>query len=450
MPGGTEAIRPADIRSIFQNRCRWLSPDEFALRHDLETDDRQPDERRPRPPRHHTIEADGGLQASGKTIEFAGYLRAYVKLRRSESDLADREETLPPVSVGETLQCAGIEPKSHRSRPIATARPRSPGRLDMGIGRPSTYVDHRHHPRPRLRVQAEASNVLVPTWTAFAVSQLLEEHLPEAGRLPIHRGDGGRTGHHQRGEMSHLDYLRMFYFGNEHPGLKQLLQDKASEIDARSVCQISLGKPQGQGERAAEIFVRVGRYGPFLEQAERRASLPDKLPPDELTLETALEMLEKAQQSDEPLGLCPDTHKPVFVKVGRFGPYVQRGAGSDDEKPQNASLLKDMDPAHVTLEIALKLLSLPRTLGQHPQTGEPVVAHNGRFGPYGSAARRRDPCPTAIRRWRLLWSRHCTCWPAEVRAAAVEEPAKVFDASPVTGQPVRLMQGRYGPYVSDG
>ena len=101
-----------------------------------------------------------------------------------------------------------------------------------------------------------------------------------------------------------------------------------------------------------------------MEQGNRRASLPDKLPPDELTLASALEMLDKAEQGDEPLGICPDTHKPVFVKIGRFGPYVQRGTAEDDEKPQNASLLKGMEPEHVTLEIALQLLSLPRTLGE--------------------------------------------------------------------------------------
>ena len=157
-----------------------------------------------------------------------------------------------------------------------------------------------------------------------------------------------------RGEMNHLDYLRMFYFGNEHPGLKQLLQDKV-ERDRRPRRLPHLARQAaGRGEQAAEIFVRVGRYGPFLEQGDRRASLPDKLPPDELTLAAALEMLDKAEQGDEPLGICPETHKPVFVKVGRFGPYVQRGTAEDDEKPQNASLLKGMDPEHVTLEIALE------------------------------------------------------------------------------------------------
>jgi DNA topoisomerase I len=224
------------------------------------------------------------------------------------------------------------------------------------------------------------------------------------------------------------------------------------EIDARSVCRISIGKPPGKGKQAGEIFVRVGRYGPFLEQGDRRASLPEKLPPDELTLGTALEMLGKAEAGDEPLGICPDTHKPVFVKVGRFGPYVQRGIGGDDEKPQNASLLRGMDPQHVTLEIALRLLSLPRTLGAHPQTGEPVLAHNGRYGPYVKCGEETRSLPDGYTPLEITLEQalQLLAQPKSRRGvAARKEPAKVFDPSPVTAQPVRLMQGRYGPYVSD-
>ena len=137
----------------------------------------------------------------------------------------------------------------------------------------------------------------------------------------------------------------------------------------------------GQPEGRDAIFVRVGRYGPFVEQGERRASLLDKMAPDELTLQTTLEMLDKASQAEEPLGICPDTHKPVYVKIGRFGPYVQRGTAEDEEKPQNASLLRAWS-RKMDLATALELLSLPRKLGPHPQTGEPIVAYNGRFGPY--------------------------------------------------------------------
>jgi DNA topoisomerase-1 len=253
--------------------------------------------------------------------------------------------------------------------------------------------------------------------------------------------------------MNYLDYLRMFYFGNEHPGLKQLLADKQNEIDARDVCRISLGKPPGQGDDAAEIFVRVGRYGPFLEQAARRASLPEQLPPDELTLGAALDMLTKADQGDQPLGICPETGKPVFVKVGRFGPYVQRGTAEDDEKPQNASLLKGMAPEQVDLQTALRLLSLPRTLGEHPVSHEEVVAHNGRFGPYVKCGSETRSLPVGCSPLDITLEAalELLAQPKSRRGAAVsKEPLKVFDASPVSGQPVRLLHGRYGPYVSDG
>ena len=456
-----EAIRPAGHPFDFPDALRGrLSPDEFKL-YDMIWKRTVASQMSDARGHRLTIGIEGGgavFEARGKTIEFPGYLRAYVEGSDDpESDLAERDEVLPAVSVGETLRCRGMEPKSHTTQPPNRYSEAALTRAleEMGIGRPSTYASIIDTILARDYVfKIKRGNVLVPTWTAFAVSQLLVEHLPELVDYQFTAEMEDELDAISRGEMNHLDYLRMFYFGNEHPGLRQLLKDKVTEIDARNVCRISLGKPEGKKAGADEIFVRVGRYGPFLEQGDRRASLPDKLPPDELTLTTAMEMLDKAQQSDEPLGICPDTHKPVFVKVGRFGPYVQRGIGGDgEEKPQNASLLRGMDPQHVTLETALRLLSLPRTLGGHPQTGEPVVAHNGRFGPYvkcgeetRSLAEGLSPLDITLEQALQLLAQ-----PKSRRgAAARKEPVKAFDASPVTGQPVRLMQGRYGPYVSDG
>ncbi len=148
------------------------------------------------------------------------------------------------------------------------------------------------------------------------------------------------------------------------------------EIDARDISRIRISP----ADEPNPIFVRVGKYGPFLEHGERRASLPEDLPPDEVTVAKAEELLSQAAVADQPLGNCPETGKPVYVKVGRFGPYVQRGTMEDEEKPKNASLMKGMKVEDVDLETALKLLSLPRTLGEHPETKEPVEAHNGRFG----------------------------------------------------------------------
>merc|ERR1712096_193376 len=167
-----------------------------------------------------------------------------------------------------------------------------------------------------------------------------------------------------REEAERTEYLRKFYLGNGQPGLKQQISAKLEEIDPRQMSRFSL--PYGvpiPTDGSEPVYVRVGKYGPFLEQGEHRASIPDGLPPDELTLAMAEELLTAAAKVEEPLGVCPDTHKPVFLKQGRFGPYIQLGATDDEEKPKNASLLKDMQPDDVDLELALKLLSLPLELG---------------------------------------------------------------------------------------
>ena len=190
---------------------------------------------------------------------------------------------------------------------------------EMGIGRPSTYASIIETILARDYVfKLNRGNVLVPTWTAFAVSQLLEEHLPELVDYQFTAEMEDELDAISRGELNHLDYLRMFYFGNEHPGLKQLLQDKVGEIDARNVCRISIGKPKSGGAGEEEIFVRVGRYGPFLEQAGRRAALPDKLPPDELTLEKALELLDKSATGRAAVGHLP---RNAQAGVRQGGPF---------------------------------------------------------------------------------------------------------------------------------
>jgi DNA topoisomerase-1 len=253
-----------------------------------------------------------------------------------------------------------------------------------------------------------------------------------------------------RGEAQHLDYLRKFYFGNGREGLKKLLADKVEEIDARDISRIPIGKPDG----GDDIVVRVGRYGPFLQQGDRRASLPEDMAPDEVTLEKAQELLAQAALAEEPLGHCPETKKPVFLKVGRFGPYVQRGVAEDEEKPKNASLLRGMKPEDVTLEAALKLLSLPRDLGVHPTLGETIVAQNGRFGPYVKCGEETRSLPAGVSpiEVSLAEAVELLNQPKAQRRGfgAKREPVRVFEASPLTQQPVHLLEGRYGLYLADG
>jgi DNA topoisomerase-1 len=260
-----------------------------------------------------------------------------------------------------------------------------------------------------------------------------------------------------RGEREYVDYLNEFYFGNGSAGapkrgLKAQLDHKSEEIDARHISRIWIGTPEG-GE---PVYVRVGRYSPFVEQGDRTATLPEDTPPDEVTLPVALNLLDQAQQGEEPLGICPDTARPVYLKVGRFGPYVQRGAPDEEDKPQNASLLKGMNPSDIDLATALKLLSLPRNLGDHPQhAGQAVMAYNGRFGPYVKSGEETRSLPADVSPLDVSLEQavHLLSQPKQHgrgRAAAKREPLKVFDESPVTKQKVQLLDGRYGPYVTDG
>ena len=451
-----EAIRPAGHPFDLPETIRGeLSPDEFKL-YDLvwkRTVASQMADARARRITI-TVQIDGALfEASGKIIDFPGYLRAYVEGSDDpESDLAGREIVLPQVALGEVLDCRRLAAKSHTTQPPNRYSEASLTRAleEMGIGRPSTYASIIDTILARDYVfKAKRGNVLVPTWTAFAVSQLLELHLPGLVDYQFTAEMEDELDAISRGEIGHLEYLRSFYFGKDQPGLKEQVKNKVSEIDARNVSRVLIGQPADQ----PEVFVRVGRYGPFLEQGERRASLPDKMPPDELTLDTALEMLDKAVQSEEPLGVDPETQKPVYLKVGRFGPYVQRGEAEDDEKPQNASLLKGMDPEGVTLEMALKLLSLPRTLGVHPTTSQPVVVFNGRFGPYVKCENETRSLSEGLSPLEVTFDQAMAllAQPKFSRGGGTrKEPIKVFEASPVTGNPVQVLSGRYGPYVADG
>jgi DNA topoisomerase-1 len=259
-----------------------------------------------------------------------------------------------------------------------------------------------------------------------------------------------------RGEFESVEYLHNFYFGkknNSHPGLKPQLDLKIQEVDPRELSRFPLGRPTS-GPHREEVFIRVGKFGPFLEHGERKASIPQDMPPDELNLAKALEMLEQASIGDEPLGIHPDTHKPVYLKQGRFGPYVQMGAGDEDEKPKNASLLPGMQPTDVTFELAVRLLSLPKTLGDHPQSKEPIVAFNGKFGPYikcgdetRSLPKEVSPLDVTLDQAVELLAQPKTRGRGR---GAPREPLKTFENSPVTSQPVKLLAGRYGNYVTDG
>jgi DNA topoisomerase I len=405
--------------------------------------------------RRITIQIEGGgcvFQVSGKTIDFPGYLRAYVEGSDDpDAELADQEQALPPVAVGESLECVHMEAKGHTTHPPDRFSEAALTKAleERGIGRPSTYASIIDTILFRNYV-FKKGGALVPTWVAFSVVKLLEDHLGNLVDYQFTAQMEDDLDAISRGEREHIDYLKSFYFGNGAPGLKPQLANKVEEIDARGISRILIGTPPG-GE---PVYVRVGRYSPFVEQGERTASLVEETPPDEVTLEMALTLLEQAGKAEEPLGVCPDTHKPVYLKVGRFGPYVQRGTPEDEEKPQNASLMKGMKPEDVDFATALKLLTLPRNLGDHPQQGQPVMAFNGRFGPYVKCGDETRSLPADISPLDVTLTQAVELL-AQPKArgrgaAAKKEPLKVFDASPVTGTKVQLLDGRYGPYLNDG
>ncbi len=402
-----------------------------------------------------TLKGDGAVfQVSGRTIDFPGYLRAYVEGSDDpQAELADKETLLPSVSLDEVVACRDLEGKSHVTQPPPRYSEAALTRAleEKGIGRPSTYASIIDTIQAREYV-FKKGNALVPSWTAFSVVRLLEEHLSNLVDYEFTAQMEDFLDAIARHETEHLAYLHEFFFGNETPGLRQRVEDKIKEVDARAVSRFSLGTPS-EGDHKEEVTLRVGKFGPFLEQGERRASVPHEMAPDELTLERALELLDEGQKDEEPLGVCPDTQKPVFLKKGRFGRYVQLGTPDKKEKPKNASLVKGMAPEEVDLQTALALLALPRTLGQHPKSDEPVIAANGRYGPYVKCGNETRSLPDDLSPLDVTLQQALAqlAQPkARGRNRTPKEPIKVFDPSPITDQPVKLLDGRYGPYVTDG
>ncbi|HVR29921.1 MAG TPA: type I DNA topoisomerase [Thermoanaerobaculia bacterium] len=386
------------------------------------------------------------FQARGKTIEFPGFLRAYAEGSDDPAaELADQEVLLPRVAAREQVEARGLEPRDHTTQPPPRYTEASLIKEleTRGIGRPSTYASIIDTILEREYVIRQG-NALVPTFTAFAVVNLLQKHFPDLVDFDFTARMEDDLDAISLGTKDSVPYLKEFYFGNHaRTGLHELTQQ---EIDARDSCTIPL---EGSAD-GAPVAVRVGRYGPYLERGDQRAAIPEDLPPDELDLARALELLEQDSGPRE-LGADPASGKPVFLKTGRFGPYVQLGEGdAGNDKPKMKSLLPGMTPDTLSLEQALLLLSLPREIGADPETGEPVVADHGRYGPYlkrgkdtrsldlvedvfsigldAALAKLREPKPTRRR------------GPATLRELGTD-PA---------GNVVRLMEGRYGPYVTDG
>ena len=377
-----EAIRPAgDAFRTPADVARELSRDEHAL-YDLvwkrtiasQMDDARGQTVSLRFGATSTGGEDAEFSASGTVITFRGFLAAYEEGRDEETANGDDERRLPPLEVGQELEATELEPEGHATNPPARYTEASLVKAleDRGIGRPSTYASIMGTILDRGYVFKKGT-ALVPTFLAFSVTGLLEQHF---GRLV----DYGFTARMEddldriaAGEEKRVDWLSRFYrgTGSEDKGLHALVTDHLDEIDARAVNSIPIGN---------DIVLRVGRYGPYLERGEDRASVPEDLPPDELTPAFAEELLAKPS-GDRTLGVEPGTDRQIVARDGRYGPYVSEvledGA---DGKPRTASLFKTMSLDTITLDDALRLLTLPRTLTA--PDGEEILVANGRYGPF--------------------------------------------------------------------
>lgn len=412
-----------------------------------------------------------GLTASGRVLRFAGFLRVYVESRDDPKARAEDEERfLPPLRKGQTVGVASAEPKGHTTQPPARYTEASLVREmeEQGIGRPSTYAAILQTIVDRGYVWKKGS-ALVPTFLAFAVTRLLEQHLGDLVDLDFTARMESDLDEIAGGTREAEPWLRRFYYGREKDqagdgrrGLQSLVGEGVGDIDARAICSLRLGKD----EEGRDVVVRVGRYGTYLQAGDdgQRVSIGDDVPPDEVTLEHALTLLQAASEQSGPLGNHPETGEPIYVKTGRYGDYVQLGDPSPAPKgrkrsaktakaakPKMASLWPSMDRGKLTLDEAVLVLSFPRELGAHPETGEPVTVQDGRFGPYvrsGKESRsleRHEQLATVTLEEALGILRQ-----PKRRRGASTSVLKELGEHPGNGLALSVKKGRFGPYVTDG
>jgi DNA topoisomerase-1 len=416
------------------------------------------------------------LGSSGRTITFAGFLKAYVETldEGSEAQADDAESRLPELAKGQSLVADSLTPEGHTTNP--PSRYTEPSLVksleDLGIGRPSTYASIIKTIQDRGYVWKKGQ-ALVPSWVAFAVVGLLEHHFGRLVDYDFTAAMEDELDAIAHGTQARTSWLTGFYFGGQQGsegsvaragGLKKLVGVNLEEIDAREINSVPVFD---------DVVVRVGRFGPYLERVEdgqsRRANLPEDLPPDELTREVA-EQLFSVPQEGRSLGTDPVTGHEIVAKEGRYGPYVTEILPDAEEpepekkesarkkaakpKPRTGSLFKDMSTETVTLEDALKLLSLPRLVGTDPDSGEEITAQNGRYGPYlkkGTDSRsltsEEQLFTVTLDEALEIYSR-----PKERgrRSAAATPPLRELGVDANSKKPMVIKDGRFGPYVTDG
>ncbi|WP_157428744.1 type I DNA topoisomerase [Agromyces salentinus] len=421
--------------------------------------------------------------ASGTVITFPGFRSAYEEGRdeeRNAEDASGEGAKLPALKEGQEIALEHVEAKGHETSPLPRYTEASlVKRLEeLGIGRPSTFASIISTIIDRGYV-TQRGQALVPSWIAFSVVRLLEEHFSDLVEYDFTAEMEDDLDRIASGEADRVDWLNGFYFGNEtHRGLRQVV-DNLGDIDAREINSIQI---------TDAITLRIGKYGPYLETVDadaaadappRRVNLPLDLAPDELTPAKAQELIDAPVQTDRVLGVNPENGKEVVVKDGRFGPYVtelepepetdaatvdpatgevvdapkpKRGAKKPAAvKPRTASLFKSMQIEEIDLDTALKLLDLPRVVGLDPESGEEITAQNGRYGPYlkKAAETRTLPSEDAIFDIDLPGALELLAQP-KYGARRASSALKEFAEDPVSGKPIKVKDGRFGPYVTDG
>ena len=390
------------------------------------------------------------LAASGRTIVFPGFLRAYVEgADDPDSELEDRESPLPPLDEGDRLSCRELRAVGHETQapPRYTEASLVKELEDDGIGRPSTYASVIQTIQERGYV-SKRNSALVPSWTAFAVVQLLERHFEHLVdyEFTARMEEALDVIANNRGESE--KWLEGFYFGNGQVGLRELVDDaRLDEIDKESVNTVALGVDR-QGRTVA---VRVWPNGASVQRGDDKAPVPADLAPDELTIEVAEELLETASAGPRVVGVDPESGKNVLALNGRYGPFVQLGEIEDGpkDKPLRASLFATMTPEAVTLDEALALLSLPRVVGTGTDDEE-ITAQWGRFGPYlrwGNETRSLD---TEEQIFSVTQAEAEALFSQPKRRGGRKAPIAELGAHPDSGAPVLVLPGRYGPYATDG
>jgi len=415
--------------------------------------------------------------ARGRTTDFAGYRRVYVEGSDDpEAALDEREKPLPPLAVGDAAKVLDAVPEGHSTTPPARYTEASlvAKMEELGIGRPSTYgatietITSRGYAELR-------GKTLVPQPLGFAVVQALEMLEPQLVDYGFTRDMEAELDKIAEGQLSRSAFLKGFWSG-ANPGLERIVTQRAEALDPRTICSIPIGEHAGQ-----PVVMRVGKFGTYVQHGEVRGAVPAGVAPDEVTVEAALQWIETSKKKDQPIGLFEGL--PVYVRTGKYGPYVQLGdEPKENEAPKpkvkrkkgdppapkapkvkRVSLFKDMDPANMPLETAVQLLALPRSLGVDPKDNRPIRAANGKFGPYlmkepiddGKPEYRRLKKESELLSVTLEEAIALFAVQPQKRtfgraAATPKDPIAVLGPDPATQKEIRILDGKYGPYATDG